>query len=100
MDPSHQCCGTVIIYCGSGSGSYFGKVLVPVPAPFPFPVPVPDPYLISTFKKKKICTKTCLFNAKSSIVPRKLASNFLFDFRVTNNLCWIRTGMNYGSGSA
>jgi hypothetical protein len=30
-----QCCGTVIINCGSG----FGKVSVSVPAPFP----VPDP---------------------------------------------------------
>ncbi len=65
-------CGTVMIYCSSGS--YYGKVLVPVP--------VPDPDLFSTvFQQQNICTKSSLFNAKSSIVPRKLASNFgLFDF--------------------
>jgi hypothetical protein len=27
----------------SGSGSYFGKVLIPIPALVPAPVPVPDP---------------------------------------------------------
>ena len=39
--PPDQCCGTVIIYygSGSGSGSDFWKVMVPVP------VPVPAPYL-------------------------------------------------------
>jgi hypothetical protein len=40
----------------SGSGSYFGKVLVPVPAPsqVPAPVPVPDPdYLTQFFSNKK-----------------------------------------------
>jgi hypothetical protein len=29
----HLCCGTVMICCGSGSGYYFGEVLIPVPAP-------------------------------------------------------------------
>ncbi len=28
---SSQCCGTVTIFYGSGSGSYFWKVMVPVP---------------------------------------------------------------------
>ncbi len=40
MGPLEQCCGTVMIYCGSGS--YFDKVLVPVPAQVPVPVPDPD----------------------------------------------------------
>ncbi len=51
---------SVVIYCGygSGSGSYFGKVLVPVPAPVLLPalvpVPVQYPFLLSTvFKKQK-----------------------------------------------
>jgi hypothetical protein len=44
------CCGTVMIYCGSGS--CFEKGLVPVPAPVPpqVPVPVPDSELFSNLK--------------------------------------------------
>jgi hypothetical protein len=39
-----------MVYCGSGS--FFGKVLVPVPTPVP--VPVPDPVLFSiVFNNKK-----------------------------------------------
>ncbi len=61
-----QCCGTVTIYYGSGSGfgSDFWKVMVPVPVPVPVPtfeiitvpVPVPAPYLDhkKQIKKKKI----------------------------------------------
>jgi hypothetical protein len=37
------CCGTVMIYCGSGS--YFEKVLAPVPAPVQVPVPVQFSFL-------------------------------------------------------
>jgi hypothetical protein len=44
-----QCCGTVTIYYGSGSGSNFRKVMVPVPVPtfekVTVPVSVPAPYL-------------------------------------------------------
>jgi hypothetical protein len=40
-----KCCGTVMIYFGSASGSYFGKVLVPFPAPIPVPAPAPVPVL-------------------------------------------------------
>ncbi len=36
-----------MIFCGSGS--YFGKVLVPVPVPIP--VPVPDPDLLAVFQQ-------------------------------------------------
>jgi hypothetical protein len=42
-----------MIYCGSGSSSYFGQIEFPVPAPVPAPVPVlvpdpvPDPDLFS-----------------------------------------------------
>jgi hypothetical protein len=31
--PDPQCCGTVMIFCGSGSGSDIGKVSVVVPDP-------------------------------------------------------------------
>jgi hypothetical protein len=49
-------CGTVMIYCDSGS--YFGNFwfLVPDLATVPAPVPVPDPdlqYLAHFFNKKK-----------------------------------------------
>ncbi len=45
-----QCCGTVMIFCGSDSELYFGKVLVPVlpPVLVPAPVPVSDPDLFRT----------------------------------------------------
>jgi hypothetical protein len=47
-----------MIYCGSGSGSYFGKVLVPVLVP----ILVPDRDLFSTvFNNKKVCKKTVSF---------------------------------------
>jgi hypothetical protein len=69
-----------MIYCGSVSGSYFGKVLVPVPdLPVQAPVPAPDPDLFSTvFQHQKICTKPCLFNARSSIVSQKVGLKFFF----------------------
>jgi hypothetical protein len=38
-----QFCGTVMICCGCGGGSDFGKVLVPAPAPVPVPASVLDP---------------------------------------------------------
>ncbi len=53
MNCSVQCCGTVTIFYGSGSGSYFWKVMVQVPVSVPtfekvmVPVQVPVP----TFKK-------------------------------------------------
>jgi hypothetical protein len=53
----NQCCGTVTIFYGSGSGSDFWKVMVPVPIPtfekvtVPVLVPVPAPYL---YHKKQI----------------------------------------------
>jgi hypothetical protein len=40
-----------VIYCGSGFGSYFGKVMVP--APVPVPVPVPDPDIFQQFFNNK-----------------------------------------------
>jgi hypothetical protein len=67
LDRVKQCCETVMIYCGSGS--YFGKVLVP------FPVPVPDLDLFGTVFKNS--TKSCLFNARSSIVRWHLIFDFL-----------------------
>jgi hypothetical protein len=46
-----QCCGTVIIFYGSGSGfgSYFAKVMVPVPTFEKVMVPVAVPF--STLEK-------------------------------------------------
>jgi hypothetical protein len=48
----YQCCGTVMIYCGSGF--YFGKVpaAVSAPVPAPVPIPVPDPDLFGSFSTK------------------------------------------------
>jgi hypothetical protein len=66
-----QCCGTLMIYCGSASGSYFGQVLVPVLALGPVPVLNLD--LFSTvFHQQNMCTKSCLFNARNSIVSQKV----------------------------
>jgi hypothetical protein len=49
------------------------RVLVPVPTPVPVPVPIPDPYLfITVFQQQKICKKSCLFYARSSIVFQKV----------------------------
>jgi|688.fasta_scaffold1320494_1 hypothetical protein len=56
-----------MICCGSGSGSDFGRVLVPAPVP----ASVPDPDNIKHFPKTKTCTKSC-------IQCRKLASHFKF----------------------
>jgi hypothetical protein len=90
-----------MIYCGSGS--YFGKVLVPVPALVP--VPIPDPDLLSTvFQQQKICTESCL----TAFFSRKLAFNFsLFYFCITSDVESVfksghgtGTGIQYGSGSA
>ncbi len=85
---STQCCGTVTIFYGSGSGSDFWKVMVPVPVPtfeklwfrFRFrllksygsgsgsyfrkvPVPVPATYLAHKKQifQKKIWNFFCLF---------------------------------------
>ncbi len=58
---------------GSGSGSYFGKALVPVP--------FPHPEFLAVFKNQLISTKSCLFNARSSIVSEKVFCYIL---------CWIR----------
>ncbi len=44
-----QCCGTVTIFYGSGSGSDFWKVMVPVPVPTFEKVMVPVP--VPTFEK-------------------------------------------------
>jgi hypothetical protein len=58
--PYSQCCGTVMIY--SGSGSDFGKHGSGSGS---------RPYLT-----KKMCTKSCLFNARSSIISRKDGLSF------------------------
>jgi hypothetical protein len=61
------------IYCGSGSGNYFGKILVPVP------VPVPDPDLFSIFvQQQKIIQNLAFPVTEAAFFPIKLASNFDF----------------------
>jgi hypothetical protein len=47
------------------------KFLVPVQAPVPVPVPDPD-FFSTVFQQQKICTKSSLFNARSSIVSQKV----------------------------
>jgi len=52
-----------------GSGSYFGKVLVSVSVL----VAVPDPDLFfAVFQQQKICTKSCILNARIGIVSQKV----------------------------
>jgi hypothetical protein len=68
-----------MIYCGSCSSYDFGKVSVPVLAPgVPAPVPVPDPeHSVST---TKLCTKSFLFNVRSSIIFQKDGLSFFILF--------------------
>jgi hypothetical protein len=76
-----QCCGTVMIYYafGSGSGSYFGNVLVSVPVPVQ--VPDPDPGFFSTvFRQHKFVQYLCLFNVRSSNVCQKGDLYFILYF--------------------
>jgi hypothetical protein len=55
-----QCCGTVMIYCGSGSGSYFRKVFVPVP----------DPDLLSiVFNNKKFIQNLAFSMLEAAMFP-------------------------------
>jgi hypothetical protein len=63
-----------MICCGSGSGSDFGKVLVPAP--------VPDADNFSTvFQQKIICTKSCLlYVRKQHFCQLSWPLLFFFDF--------------------
>jgi hypothetical protein len=70
-----QCCGTVVIYCGSGFD--FGKGSVPV--------------------QQKRCTKSCLFGVRGSIASQKVGLTFL----IFLNFCipfYVGSGSKYGSG--
>jgi hypothetical protein len=58
------------VYCSSGSGSYFGKVLVPVSAPVPVPVPKPD--LICTVFQQQKFVQNLAFFFRGSIVSQKV----------------------------
>ncbi len=71
----NQCCGAVIIYCGSGSSSYFGTVLVPVPVPVS--VPFPDPDLFSTdFNNRKFAHNLVFSMLEAAWFSRNLVSIF------------------------
>jgi hypothetical protein len=76
------------IYCGSGS--YFGKVSVPVPVPYP------NLFITVFQQQQKICTKSCLFNARAALFPRKLASNFWFDVCYMYVAFWFKSGSGSG----
>jgi hypothetical protein len=52
----------LIQWSDSGSGSYFGKVLVPILVQAPVPVPIPGRLAVSMLE--------------AALFPRKLASNF------------------------
>jgi hypothetical protein len=71
-----------MIFCGSGSD--FGKVLVPVT--------VPDPDMFSTvFKQNKICTKSCFFIVRRALFPKKLASLNYSLISKSEYLSWVPT---------
>jgi hypothetical protein len=75
----NQCCETVKMYCGSGSSSYFRKVLVPVPILVPVPVPfsIPGPDMFSTvYQQQKFVQNLAFTMLEAALFPRKLASNF------------------------
>ncbi len=86
-----QCCGTVMIYCGSGS--YFEKVLVRVR----FPVPVADPDLVWTvYNNNKILQKHCF--------PECWPLIFYFFFLYYGSyrrvlLCWIWVQIRFRTGN-
>ncbi len=62
---------------GSGSGSYFGKVLIPIPALVP--VPDPDPNLFCTvFQQQKFVQNLAISMLNAALFPRNLGSNFCF----------------------
>jgi hypothetical protein len=72
--PKMQCCGNVTIYCGSGS--YFGKVLVP----FSAQVPGPDPDLFNTlFNNKKFVQNLALsMLEKAALFPKLWSPSLIF----------------------
>jgi hypothetical protein len=75
-----------VICCCSGSGSDFGKVLVPVP----------DQTILSTvlqqFNNKKFWTKSCLSISEAALLPRKSVCQFdFFDFFI---LFWMDSDPN------
>ncbi len=61
----------------SGSGSGFGSR-------------ARQTILITVSRNKKNCTKSCLFNVRSCLSPRKLAFHFRFFDFFYYILCWIR----------
>ncbi len=69
-----QCCGTVTIFYGSGSGSDFWKVMVPVPVPvLTFEkVMVPVPVRVPTFGKLRFRFQFHIFTIKSKFFLKNL----------------------------
>ncbi len=63
-----------------GSGSYFGKILVPAPVPdlVPAPVLVPDRFSHSFLTTTTKWVQNLAFSMEAELFPRNLASNFLF----------------------
>ncbi len=94
----YQCCGTIMIYCGSSSGSDFGKVT--------FGGSGSRQYLAQFFNKKKLVQNLAFSMSVAALFPRKLASGFFYYFYFI--LCFIQikigsetgTAMHSGSGSA
>ncbi len=58
-----------MIYGGSGSGSYFGNVLVLVPSLAPVPFPDPDLFLAKFFNNKKSVPNLALSVLEAAMLP-------------------------------
>jgi hypothetical protein len=87
-----KCCGTIMIFCGSDSEFYIGKVLVPVLPPVSVPAPVPEPDLDlfrTVFNNKKFVQNFAFSMLKAALFPKKFASKMVIFFTFDYILCWI-----------
>jgi hypothetical protein len=92
-----QCCGTVRIYCGSGSGSYcenfWFRFRLRFRFPTPVPISVPDPDLFGTvYNNNRIVQKHCF--------PERRPLFFLFFDFCINLLSWIRVQIQFRNRNA
>ncbi len=100
-NPNRQCCGTVTIFLGSGSGSDFWKVMVPVPVltfeKVMVPVPVPTfeklrsrfrfQLHIYTIKSKFFLKNLFPFNIVSCFTRKKIININIFIVKCERKKC-------------